>query len=77
MTMDPKMIFEIVLRILADRVLLFVTLFMNAAIYGYAVYAPDPWRWAVAVSFSIAVFIPVLKIKSRGVNTTEAEREAA
>lgn len=71
------MIFEILLRILADRVLLFVTLFLNAALYGYAVYAPDPLRWAAATSFSAFVFLPVLaKTKSRGVFPTE-EREAA
>lgn len=74
--MNPQMIFEILLRILADRVLLFVTLFLNFALFAYAVYEPDPWRFGVALAFSITVFFPVLRTKS-ALPTPQQEREAA
>jgi hypothetical protein len=73
--MNPKMIFEILLQILADRVLLFITLFLNAALFGYAVYAPDWVRFATAVAFSLTVFFPVLKLRAGGIKNEE--REAA
>jgi hypothetical protein len=69
------MIFEILLNILADRILLFVALFLNFGLFAYAVYIPDWERFAVAVAFSVTVFFPILRLKTGGVQS--AEREAA
>lgn len=58
--MNPTM-FRVLLQILADRALLFVTLFLNFALFGYAVLYPDNLRFATAGLFSITCFYPVLR----------------
>jgi hypothetical protein len=72
------MIIRILMQVLADRVLVVTTLFLNFALFAYAVYAPDNLRFATAGMFSITVFIPVLKLKG-GAPPAPAheEREAA
>jgi hypothetical protein len=71
--MNPSM-FKLLLQILADRALLFLTLILNFCLFGYAVLYPDNLRFATAGLFSITVFIPVLKL--RGGQNAQAVRES-
>jgi len=61
---------------LADRVLLVVTLILNFALYSYAMYDPNQWRFALAVMFSVVVFFPILQ-KTKSASQIAQEREAA
>lgn len=70
--MNPT-IFRVLLQILADRALLFVTLFLNFTLFGYAVLYPDNLRFATAGLFSITCFYPVLRLK--GVQNVQTIRE--
>ena len=60
--MNP-IIIRILMQVLADRVLVVTTLFLNFALFAYAVYQPDNLRFATAGMFSITCFLPVLKLK--------------
>lgn len=76
--MTPRQIFEIIVRALSDSVLIFTALFLNFALFMYAILYPDTVRFAVAGLFSITVFLPVLKIKGAGQTPSRSqEREAA
>lgn len=76
--MNQRMIFEALLTVLSNGVLIFTTLILNFALFAWAVYEPDYLRFATAGLFSITVFIPVLKIKSGQTrNIVSEEREAA
>lgn len=56
-------VLEILMAVLADRVLIMVSLLLNFILFGYAVIYPDYLRFATAGLFSITAFIPVLKIQ--------------
>jgi len=71
--MNPQMIFEMLLRILADRVLTFVALVLNFGLFVYAIVYPDVIRFAVAGLFSLTCFAPILRT-TRG-NNAETFRE--
>jgi hypothetical protein len=75
--MNSQMIFEILLRILADRVLLFSTLFLNFGLYAYAMYEPNQWRFALSVMFSVVVFFPILQKTKSAQQIAQEQKEAA
>lgn len=59
-------VLKILMAVLADRVLLVVSLFLNFALFAYCIAYPDYLRFATAGLFSITVFIPVLKTQGGG-----------
>lgn len=74
--MNQRMIFEALLTVLSNGVLIFTTLLLNFALYAYAIYDPDYLRFALAGMFSITCFYPVLRMKttqSRQVSNQEQE----
>lgn len=74
--MNQRMIFEALLTVLSNGVLIFTTLILNFALFAWAVYEPDYLRFATAGLFSITCFYPVLRMKttqSRQVSNQEQE----
>lgn len=56
---DPRVVMkftQVALAILSAKFLVWTTMFITAAMFGYALYAPDPMRFAVAVAFALLVF---------------------
>ena len=74
--MNSLLIVKYLLNILADRVLVIVSLFLNFALFAFAVIYPDYIRFATAGLFSITVFIPVLKLKT-GAHAEQMRQEEA
>lgn len=70
-------ILKILMSVLADRVLLVLSLILNFALFAYAIMYPDYLRFATAGLFSITVFIPVLRtqggqnVRQRTVSETD------
>jgi hypothetical protein len=54
-------LFKFVLEALSIRSLVFLTLLCNFSLFLYAIIFPDYIRFAVALAFSVSVFIPVLR----------------
>ena len=47
------------MRILSTRILLFFTLLLTFSLFVWAMLYPDPFRWAVATTFTLFVFMPI------------------
>lgn len=47
---------QVALAVLSARALVWVTMLIAAALFGYAMYAPDPMRFGAAVAFTLLVF---------------------
>ena len=60
--MNQEMIIKVFIELFAYRSFLFLALLLNFSLFAYAVYQPEPMRFATAGMFSITVFIPVLKM---------------
>ena len=65
--------------VLGDKVILFVALFLDFALFGYSVLYPDLTRFAIAGMFSITTFLPMLHYheKRKGNVQQIQEQEAA
>lgn len=83
MTKHVRDMLEILMKVLADRALLFLTLILNFGLFAYALYQPTEYRIAIATIFSLTVFVPILRTerRSHGKQTsreeTESDRESA
>ena len=53
-------IFEILMKVLADRSLVLVTLMLNFGLFAYAIYEPTEFRIIIASIFSVTCFLPIL-----------------
>jgi hypothetical protein len=47
------------MRILTTRLLLIFTLLLTFSLFVWAMLNPDPYRWAIATTFTIFVFMPI------------------
>ena len=59
MPIDPVTLAKfghVALRVVTDRALTWATMLITAAMFGYALYLPDPVRFGVAVAFAVLVF---------------------
>ena len=76
--MNP-IIIRILMQVLADRVLVVTTLFLNFALFAYAIANPDLTRFAIAGMFAVTCFLPVLYYndKKRAVSDGTTFQQAA
>ena len=76
--MNQRLILEAMFKVLADRVLVLVTLVLTFALFAYSIMNPDYVKFSIVGMWAITVFIPVLKLKGGDVRQSVIEeREAA
>jgi len=79
--MNLRQTIEILMKVLADRSLIMLTLLLNFALFAFSVYQPSELRVGLACAFSILVFIPILRHERRNSDarkdTVYEERDAA
>ena len=59
-------------RILAERVLTFVAMFVASGLFAWAMYEPDYIRLATACAFAVLVFFRVAALEKKGANHGQA-----
>jgi hypothetical protein len=58
-------VLEVMLKVLADRCLLWLAMLGTIALYGYAIYDPTWLREVIATSFAAVTFVPQIVMRSK------------
>ena len=54
-------IINVAVRVLSERALTFAGMSVSAVLFGWVMYAPDPWRLGAAAAFAVLVFLPLVR----------------
>jgi hypothetical protein len=69
------MILQALMQILADRMILLLSLFLTFSLFCWAMYEPENNRLILAFSFALSVFLPVLFSQGRKENVRRVQEE--
>lgn len=58
-------VLEVMLKVLADRCLLWLAMLGTIALYGYAIYDPTWLREVIATSFALVTFVPQVVMRHK------------
>ena len=58
-------VLEVMLKVLADRCLLWLAMLGTLALYGYAIYEPTWLREVIATSFAVVTFVPQVVMRHK------------